>query len=318
VGDKGDTALFFGLSGTGKTTLSSDPDRRLIGDDEHGWGEDGVFNFEGGCYAKVIRLSKELEPLIWKATHHFGTVLENVNIDSQTRRVNFDDETYTENTRAAYPIGFLPNSDPSGLAGHPDNIFMLTADASGVLPPIARLDPHQAIYYFLSGYTSKLAGTEKGLAKEPQATFSTCFGAPFMPLHPTTYANLLAERLEKHKSKTWLVNTGWTGGAYGIGKRIDLPYTRAMIAAALNGELDNVPFKKVSGFELYIPEYCPGVPPECLDARSTWANPSDYDQAAAALVDKFNQNFEQFAGLLPPEVTAAGPHQREPASQELA
>jgi phosphoenolpyruvate carboxykinase (ATP) len=307
VGIRGDSALFFGLSGTGKTTLSSDPDRSLIGDDEHGWGTDGVFNFEGGCYAKVIRLSKDLEPLIWRATHHFGAVLENVNIDSQTRRVNFDDDTYTENTRAAYPIGFLPNSNLSGRAAHPENIFMLTADASGVLPPIARLDANQAVYYFLSGYTSKLGGTEKDLSNAPQATFSTCFGAPFMPLHPTTYAKLLAERLETHRSNTWLINTGWTGGPYGVGKRIDLPFTRAMVTAALSGELENIPFKEIGGFGLYVPEYCPGVPPEYLDARSTWADSTAYDRDSAVLVEKFQTNFEQFAGLVSEDVLAAGP-----------
>jgi phosphoenolpyruvate carboxykinase (ATP) len=314
VGTAGDAALFFGLSGTGKTTLSSDPERCLIGDDEHGWGEDGVFNFEGGCYAKVIRLSKDLEPLIWKATHHFGAVLENVNIDSQTRRVNFDDNAYTENTRAAYPIGFLANSDESGCTTHPKNVFMLTADASGVLPPISRLDANQAIYYFLSGYTSKLGGTEKGLGSEPQATFSTCFGAPFMPLHPTVYANLLAERLRAHGSNVWLVNTGWTGGPYGVGKRIDLPFTRRMVAAALSGELESAPFREVGGFGLQVPENCPGVPSQTLDARSTWADPDDYDQAESILIEKFHKNFEQFAGQVTEEVLVAGPHKGAPAN----
>lgn len=294
VGEKGDAALFFGLSGTGKTTLSSDPTRKMVGDDEHGWGEDGVFNFEGGCYAKVIRLSKEYEPLIWSATRHFGTVLENVMIDTNNRRVDFDNDSYTENTRAAYPIGFLPNTVPSGVCGHPQNIFFLTADAYGVLPPIARLDHSQAIYYFLSGYTSKLAGTEKGLGKEPQATFSTCFGAPFMPLHPARYAQMLAEKLQKHQSKVWLVNTGWTGGGYGVGKRMPLPYTRAMVSAAINGDLDHVPYQRVPFFNLEVPQSCPDVPAEILTPRNTWSDPKAYDAAADRLAQQFRDNFRQF------------------------
>jgi phosphoenolpyruvate carboxykinase (ATP) len=293
VGRDGDVALFFGLSGTGKTTLSSDVDRVMIGDDEHGWGEDGIFNFEGGCYAKVIRLSQELEPLIWGATRRFGTVLENVNIDTGTRRIDFDDQSYTENTRAAYPVGFLPNSVPSGQGQHPKNIFFLTADAFGVLPPIARLTPEQAIYYFLSGYTAKLAGTEKGLGKEPQATFSTCFGAPFMPLEPRVYAELLAQKISTHAPKVWLVNTGWTGGPFGVGKRISLPYTRSLIRAALQGELDGVQMTCDPFFGLAIPGSCNGVPAEVLDPRRTWKDPADYDAKAQSLVDRFEKNYAQ-------------------------
>ncbi len=307
VGSAGDVALFFGLSGTGKTTLSSDTDRGMIGDDEHGWGEDGIFNFEGGCYAKVIRLSKEWEPLIWGATRRFGSVLENVNIDSTTRRVNFDDESYTENTRAAYPIGFLPNSVPSGVGDHPTNIFFLSADASGVLPPIARLTTEQALYYFLSGYTSKLAGTEKGVGKEPQTTFSTCFGAPFMPLHPKVYANLLGEKLRRHHSHVWLVNTGWSGGPYGIGERIALPYTRAMVRAALSGALDSVPMRIDPYFGIPVPEACPGVPAEILDPAQSYHDLEDYHTRAKALAGRFHDNFAQFAGHVPVEVAEAGP-----------
>jgi phosphoenolpyruvate carboxykinase (ATP) len=295
VGSQGDVSLFFGLSGTGKTTLSSDVDRGMIGDDEHGWGEDGVFNFEGGCYAKVIRLSKELEPLIWGATHRFGAVLENVNIDAGTRRIDFNDESYTENTRAAYPIGFMPNSVPSGLGEHPKNIFFLTADAFGVLPPISRLTPEQAVYYFLSGYTAKLAGTEKGLGKEPQITFSTCFGAPFMPLEPRVYAGLLEEKIRLHGPKVWLVNTGWTGGPYGVGQRISLPYTRALIRAALTGELDRTPYTHDPIFGLAVPRACPNVPAEVLDPRRTWRDPAGYDDQARNLLDRFQKNFVQFA-----------------------
>jgi phosphoenolpyruvate carboxykinase (ATP) len=307
LGAEGDVALFFGLSGTGKTTLSSTPNRRLIGDDEHGWGEDGVFNFEGGCYAKVIRLDKELEPLIWTATRHFGTVLENVNINSTSRRVDFDDASYTENTRAAYPIGFLSNSVPNGRGGHPKNIFLLTADAFGVLPPIARLTPEQAMYYFVSGYTSKLAGTERGLGKEPQATFSAGFGAPFLPLHPKVYAELLGEKLRKYKTSVWLINTGWTGGPYGIGQRMDIPYTRAMISAALNGDLDNLPMRKDLNFGLAVPEKCPAVPDDVLDPRQTWANTADYDRQAQKLVGLFKENFTQFSDQISKDVIAAGP-----------
>jgi phosphoenolpyruvate carboxykinase (ATP) len=293
VGDKGDTALFFGLSGTGKTTLSSDPERRLIGDDEHGWGENGVFNFEGGCYAKTIKLSQELEPLIWKATRHFGTILENVYIDAYTRRVEFDDASLTENTRAAYPIGFLENTIPEGVGDHPENVFFLTADAFGILPPIARLNPEQAMFYFISGYTSKLAGTEKGVT-EPQATFSTCFGAPFLPLDPNVYTELLGEKTTKHDTKVWLVNTGWTGGPYGQGSRISLPYTRAMIRAALNGRLDEVEYRIDPNFGIEVPTMVPDVPSEVLNPRHTWSDGGAYDQKARELAVLFEENHAKF------------------------
>lgn len=306
VGDNGNTALFFGLSGTGKTTLSSDPQRGLIGDDEHGWSDDGVFNFEGGCYAKTIKLREDLEPLIWGATRHFGTILENVTVDQYSRRVDFDDDSLTENTRAAYPIGFLANNIPSGRGSHPKNIFFLTADAFGVLPPISRLTSEQAMYYFLSGYTSKLAGTEKGVT-EPQATFSACFGAPFLPLHPSKYADLLGEKIAKHNTKVWLVNTGWTGGPYGIGSRIRLPYTRAMIKAALNGDLDDVSMRQDPNFGVSVPEQVPDVPSEVLDPRQTWTEGKAYDEQALKLIEKFNQAFSQFSGEIDPKIVSAGP-----------
>lgn len=308
VGKRGDVALFFGLSGTGKTTLSSDLERSLIGDDEHGWSADGVFNVEGGCYAKTIRLSPELEPIIWSATHRFGTVLENVIIDETTHQVDFDDARLTENTRAAYPIHFVPNHMESGYAGHPENIFFLTADAFGVLPPIARLTPEQAMYYFLSGYTSKLAGTEKELGSEPEATFSTCFGAPFLPLHPRVYANLLGKKIEEHNVRVWLLNTGWTGGPFGVGSRFKLPYTRAMVKAALNGALEQVSFRQDEYFGLSIPETCPGVPDEVLDPQRTWSDPVAYGQQANNLIALFEKNFEQFRERVDPSVVAAGPH----------
>jgi phosphoenolpyruvate carboxykinase (ATP) len=306
VGMDGKVALFFGLSGTGKTTLSSDPDRKLIGDDEHGWGEDGIFNFEGGCYAKTIKLRQELEPLIWNATRHFGTILENVTFDPYTRRVDFDDDSLTENTRAAYPIGFLDNIVPDGRGEHPKNVFFLTADAFGVMPPISRLSPEQAMYYFLSGYTSKLAGTEKGVT-EPQATFSACFGAPFLPLHPNVYVKMLGERIEKHKAKVWLVNTGWTGGPYGVGSRIRLPYTRSMVSAVLNGELDNVATHADPNFGVAIPNYVPGVPDEILDPRQTWSDPEAYDRQAQMLIAKFKKNFEEYASAVDAIIAEAGP-----------
>jgi len=307
VGEKGDVALFFGLSGTGKTTLSSDTERNLIGDDEHGWGDDGVFNFEGGCYAKVIRLRENLEPMIWHAIRHFGTVLENVNIDTESRRVNFDDSSFTENTRAAYPLGFLPNIVPDGYARHPENVFFLTADAFGVLPPIAKLTPEQAMYYFLSGYTSKLAGTERGLGQEPQATFSSGFGAPFLPLHPKVYANLLGEKINKHNVNVWLVNTGWTGGPYGVGERMELPLTRSMVSAALSGALNDIPLRTDPNFGLHVPEHCPGVPDDVLDPRQTWTDKEAYDQKARKLIGLFQDNFAQFAGQVSPEVANSGP-----------
>ena len=306
LGKDGNVALFFGLSGTGKTTLSSDPDRPLIGDDEHGWGNDGVFNFEGGCYAKTIRLSEELEPLIWQATRNFGTILENVTVDPATRWVNFDDDSYTENTRAAYPICFLPNSIDTGRGGHPTNIFFLTADAFGVLPPISKLSPEQAMYHFLSGYTAKLAGTERGLGKEPQITFSACFGAPFLPLHPSKYAKMLGEKIQKHQVSVWLVNTGWTGGPFGVGERMSLPYTRAMIHAALNSELEGVPTAPDPHFGLSIPEYCPGVPSEILNPRNTWKDQQAYDEQAGKLKRRFEENFTEFEQYVSPEVVEAG------------
>lgn len=307
VGKRGDSALFFGLSGTGKTTLSSDPDRRLIGDDEHGWTEDGIFNFEGGCYAKTIRLSAKLEPLIWSAVNRFGAVLENVVYDQDSRRPDFDDMSLTENTRAAYPLDFIPNHLPEGRAGHPENIFFLTADAFGVMPPLALLNPEQAMYYFLSGYTSKLAGTEKGLGSEPQATFSACFGAPFLPLHPHVYADLLGEKITRHQVKVWLINTGWTGGPYGVGSRMLLPYTRAMIRAALTHQLDEVSFHIDESFKLSIPDTCPGVPSDLLNPLRTWTDADAYRRQARHLIERFEANFEQFVDQVPAAVVEAGP-----------
>ncbi len=306
IGPTGDTALFFGLSGTGKTTLSSDPERRLIGDDEHGWSDRGVFNFEGGCYAKMIKLSAEAEPQIYATTRRFGTVLENVSIDVATRRLNLDDDTYTENTRGAYPIGFIDNAVPSGMGGHPKNIVMLTADAFGVLPPIAKLTPEAAMYHFLSGYTAKVAGTEKGVT-EPKATFSTCFGAPFLPMHPNVYAKLLGERIAQHHSNVWLVNTGWTGGPYGVGSRMKIAHTRAMITAALSGALDKVAYRTDAVFNVQVPTECPGVPPAVLDPRTTWGDPSAYDAQATKLAAMFVENFKTFADAVSAQVVAAGP-----------
>ena len=307
IGSDGSSAILFGLSGTGKTTLSADPERRLIGDDEHGWSDNGVFNFEGGCYAKVIRLSPEAEPDIYRATRRFGTVLENVVVDEGTRQLDLDDDSITENTRAAYPISYIKNREDSGLGGHPKNIIMLTADAFGVLPPIARLTPEQAIYYFISGYTAKIAGTEAGLGKEPQATFSTCFGAPFMVLHPTVYANLLRERMESHKADCWLINTGWTGGPFGVGKRMKIAYTRAMVKAALDGTLAKASTETDPIFNLQIPTECPGVPEEVLDPRNTWDDKDAYDAQARDLASRFKQNFQVFADDTTEDVVAAGP-----------
>ncbi|MBZ5556809.1 MAG: phosphoenolpyruvate carboxykinase [Acidobacteriia bacterium] len=307
IGTGGDTALFFGLSGTGKTTLSSDPDRLLIGDDEHGWSDRGVFNFEGGCYAKTIRLSAEAEPQIYATTRRFGTVLENVVVDPDTRALNLDDDCLTENTRAAYPISFIDNAVPSGQGGHPRNIVMLTADAFGVLPPIARLAPAAAMYHFLSGYTAKVAGTEKGLT-EPKATFSTCFGAPFLPLPPSRYARMLGEKIARHGARVWLVNTGWTGGPHGVGSRMKIAHTRAMIRAAVSGTLDAVAYEKDPIFNLDIPRSCPEVPAGVLTPRSTWANGADYDRQARQLARMFAENFKAFEGGVTAEVLAAGPH----------
>jgi len=306
VGAQGDTALFFGLSGTGKTTLSADPERGLAGDDEHGWADDGVFNYEGGCYAKVINLSAEGEPDIYQTTRMFGTVLENVVLDDRTLDVRFEDQSITENTRASYPIEYIRNHVPSGRGGHPKNVVFLTADAFGVLPPIARLTPEQAMYYFLSGYTAKVAGTERGVT-EPQATFSACFGAVFLVWHPTKYAEMLGEKLREHGSRVWLVNTGWSGGAYGVGKRMKLGYTRAMVRAALSGRLDDVATATDPVFGLAVPTSVPDVPAEILRARETWSDAAAYDAQARKLADMFRQNFEKFAGRVSDDLRAAGP-----------
>ncbi|UCG86010.1 MAG: phosphoenolpyruvate carboxykinase (ATP) [Gemmatimonadota bacterium] len=300
---KDDVAIFFGLSGTGKTTLSADPRRVLIGDDEHGWSDQGVFNFEGGCYAKVIRLSEESEPEIYATTRKFGTILENVAIDPVTRRLDLDSDAFTENTRASYPISHIPNAARSGMGGHPRNIIMLTADAFGVLPPIARLSSAQAMYHFLSGYTAKVAGTERGIT-EPQAAFSVCFGAPFMALNPVVYANLLGEKIAKHDVRVWLVNTGWSGGPYGVGARMKLPYTRTMVNAALDGTLEGVPTRTDPVFGLEVPQSCPDVPADVLDPRTTWTDPKAYDAQAAKLAAMFRNNFKQFKGDVSKEVKA--------------
>jgi phosphoenolpyruvate carboxykinase (ATP) len=306
VGAAGDTALFFGLSGTGKTTLSSDPHRRLVGDDEHGWSDEGIFNFEGGCYAKLIRLSAEAEPQIRAAAGRFGTVLENVVIDPISRRPDFDDEAITENTRGAYPVSYIKGHVPSGRAGHPTHVVMLAADAFGVLPPIARLSQAQALYHFLSGYTARVAGTERGVT-EPSATFSTCFGAPFLPLRPAVYAHLLAHRLARHGSQAWLVNTGWTGGPCGTGRRMSIGHTRALLGAALTGALDDVPTRVDPVFGFVVPARCPGVPDAVLDPRSTWADATAYDEQARRLAGMFRDNFRSFQADVSAEVTAAGP-----------
>jgi len=301
----GKTAVFFGLSGTGKTTLSADSSRVLIGDDEHGWSDDGIFNFEGGCYAKTINLSAEGEPEIYATTKMFGTILENVPLNDD-RSPNFDDDRYTENTRCSYPIDFIPNASATGLAGHPENIIFLTADAFGVLPPVAKLTPEQAMYHFISGYTAKVAGTERGIT-EPSATFSACFGGPFMPMHPTAYAELLADKIKKHGSHVWLVNTGWTGGVYGVGHRMSLKHTRRIINAVLNGELDGGQFEEEPFFGLMIPTQVPDVPSEILNPRNTWADKSAYDAKAKALVEMFKKNFAKFADKASPEIFKGAP-----------
>jgi phosphoenolpyruvate carboxykinase (ATP) len=306
VGDEGDVAIFFGLSGTGKTTLSADPERQLIGDEEHGLSTDGVFNFEGGCYAKVIRLSPEAEPDIYRTTRMFGTVLENVVFDPTTRALDLDDASKTENTRAAYPLTSIPNIKPEGYGGHPKNIIMLTADAFGVLPPVAKLTPEQAMFHFLSGYTAKIAGTERGII-EPEATFSTCFGAPFMVLHPGVYADLLGKRMQEHKADCWLINTGWSGGPYGTGQRMKIAHTRAMIRAILNGSLASVETKPDPIFGLGIPVSCPGVPAEVLIPRNTWADVNAYDEKARELAGRFNQNFKKYADGVSEAVRAVAP-----------
>ncbi len=305
VGDNDDVALFFGLSGTGKTTLSADASRGLIGDDEHGWGDTGVFNFEGGCYAKTIKLSAEGEPEIFAATRRFGTVLENVGL-REDRSIDYDDATITQNTRASYPIHFIPNAVEPSRGGHPQTVVFLTADAFGVLPPISKLTPEQAQYQFLSGYTAKVAGTERGVT-EPQATFSACFGAPFLPLHPGAYATMLGEKLAEHGSRVFLVNTGWTGGPFGVGSRMKLSYTRAMVNAVLRGDLDEVETTTDPIFGLAIPNAVPGVPDEVLQPRNTWADPAAYDAAATKLAEMFRTNFEKYADGVSDAVKAAGP-----------
>ena len=316
IGPHGDTAVFFGLSGTGKTTLSADPNRTLIGDDEHGWSDTAVFNFEGGCYAKMIRLSAVAEPEIYATTKRFGTVLENVVVDPVTRELDLDDATLAENSRGAYPIDFIPNSSNENMGPPPRNVVMLTADAFGVLPPIAKLTPEQAMYHFLSGYTAKVAGTEIGVT-EPEATFSTCFGAPFMPRHPSVYGNLLKERIAKGGVDCWLVNTGWTGGKYGLGKRMPIHATRALLNAALDGSLKSAEFRKDPNFGFDVPVHVAGVEDRILDPRKTWADPQDYDRAAAKLVDLFVDNFAQFEEQVDEGVRQAAPKtQAQPAPAE--
>ena len=305
VGPDGDAAVFFGLSGTGKTTLSADPKRTLIGDDEHGWGEDGIFNFEGGCYAKTIRLSAEAEPEIFATTRRFGTVMENVILDGN-RVPDFDDGSLTENTRCAYPLDFIPNASATGRAPQPKNIIMLTADAFGVMPPIARLTPAQAMYHFLSGYTAKVAGTEKGVT-EPEATFSTCFGAPFIPRHPSEYGNLLRDLIARHEVSCWLVNTGWTGGAYGVGRRMPIKATRALLTAALDGSLNAAEFRVDPNFGFMVPVAVPGVDSAILDPRSTWADPVAYDAQARKLATMFLDNFARFENYVDVDVRSASP-----------
>jgi phosphoenolpyruvate carboxykinase (ATP) len=311
VGAGGDVALFFGLSGTGKTTLSADPSRRLIGDDEHGWSDTGVFNFEAGCYAKVIRLSAEHEPQIWATTRRFGTILENVVMDLVSRRLDLDDDILTENTRCSYPLEFIDNVVPEKMArSHPANVFLLTCDASGVLPPIARLTPEQALYHFISGYTSKIAGTEIGLGIEPEITFSACFGAPFMVRHPYEYADMLRRRMEKHGSRCWIVNTGWTGGPFGVGRRISIRHTRALLNAALRGDLLDVPYRADELFGFQVPVRCPEVPDGVLDPSSSWGNKAEYWKEYDALAARFIDNFKLFASGCPAEVAQAGPRRR--------
>jgi phosphoenolpyruvate carboxykinase (ATP) len=306
VGADGDAALFFGLSGTGKTTLSADPERSLIGDDEHGWSADGVFNFEGGCYAKVINLSPEGEPDIYATTQMFGTILENVELDPQTRRVKFESQKITENTRASYPLHYIRNFVPEGRGGHPNHVVFLTADAFGVLPPIAKLTPEQAMYYFLSGYTAKVAGTERGVT-EPQATFSACFGAVFLVWHPTKYAEMLGRLLKEHGSQVWLVNTGWTGGAYGTGSRMKLSHTRAMVRAAVAGQLDAAPTATDPVFGLAVPQQVEGVPTEVMNPRGTWPDGAEYDAQAAKLAGMFRENIKKFGAQVSEAILNAGP-----------
>ncbi len=313
VGRSRDAAIFFGLSGTGKTTLSADASRTLVGDDEHGWSENGVFNFEGGCYAKVIKLSPEAEPEIYATTKRFGTVLENVVMDPVTRELDLDDGRYTENTRAAYPIDYIPNASATGTAPHPRNVIMLTADAFGVLPPIAKLTPSQAMYHFLSGFTAKVAGTEKGLGNEPQPTFSTCFGAPFMPRHPSEYGNLLRDLIAQHQADCWLVNTGWTGGPFGVGHRMPIKATRALLAAALDGTLANVEMRIDPHFRFRVPVSVPGVDAGILNPRDTWKDKAAYDAQARKLVQMFRDNFKKFEAHVGADVLQAAPQLAEAA-----
>ena len=311
MGAQNDTAIFFGLSGTGKTTLSADPLRKLIGDDEHGWSDEGVFNFEGGCYAKCVNLSKEKEPQIYNAIR-FGALVENIEFFPHTTTVDYDNITKTENTRVAYPINFIDNSIEPSVGPEPKNIFFLTADAFGVLPPISKLDAGQAMYHFISGYTAKVAGTEVGVT-EPQLTFSACFGKAFLPLHPTRYAELLGEKMKKKKANVWLVNTGWSGGSYGVGSRIKLPYTRALITAAINGELDKVKYETLPVFGLNFPTTCPNVPSEILNPRNTWADKNDYDNKANKLASSFVKNFGQYSEFANGEIMSAAPRVAEVA-----
>lgn len=305
--DVNDVALFFGLSGTGKTTLSADPTRYLIGDDEHGWSDNGIFNFEGGCYAKVIGLSESAEPDIYATTRRFGTILENVPFDPVTRFIDLDDDSITENTRASYPLEFIANAVPEKRAGHPKNIVLLTCDANGVMPPIARLSPNQALYQFISGYTSKIAGTEVGLGKEPELTFSACFGGPFMVHHPYKYAELLKHKIDRYGARCWLVNTGWVGGPYGVGKRISIRHTRALLSAALSGKLNSVKYAKDPVFGFEVPTECPDVPAEVLSPSSSWGNKKEYDRRYRDLAMRFKENFAKFTDNTPPEVVEAGP-----------
>ncbi|MBD3381729.1 MAG: phosphoenolpyruvate carboxykinase (ATP) [candidate division Zixibacteria bacterium] len=311
VGKDGDSALFFGLSGTGKTTLSADPRRNLVGDDEHGWSDEGIFNFENGCYAKVISLSPTAEPEIYACTRKFGTILENVIYDPVSRQLDLDDDTLTENTRASYPLTYIDNAVPDKMAGHPKNVIMLTCDASGVMPPIARLTPDQALYHFISGYTAKVSGTEIDLGLEPEITFSACFGAPFMVHHPYFYADMLRNKIIRHKASCWLVNTGWTGGPFGVGKRISIKYTRALLDAALSGQLHDVEYRKDDVFGFEVPKSCPGVPDDVLVPSSSWPDQAAYDQKYDQLASLYIENFKKFAEGTPAEVAAAGPVRRK-------
>lgn len=317
IGASGDVALFFGLSGTGKTTLSADPGRRLIGDDEHGWSDDGVFNFEDGCYAKVIALSPSAEPQIYACTHRFGTILENVIYDPVTRLIDLDDDSLTENTRASYPLDFIENAVAEKRGGHPKNIILLTCDASGVMPPIARLTPDQALYHFISGYTAKVGGTELGLGEEPEITFSTCFGGPFMVHHPAYYAELLKNKILRHGVNCWLLNTGWVGGPYGVGKRISIRYTRSLLNAALDGKLADVPYTRDPVFGFEVPKTCPDVPDAVLNPAEGWTNPDAYMRRYRSLASRFRDNFKKFEDGVPAEIAEAGPRLESEVAETL-